>query len=61
MNRKGVRAAALDLTCASSIAIKCADGKTRNIPLDTQTTRAVLNAIDLDLSNRLSKLGVSEL
>lgn len=36
------------------------NGKNSSIPLDTHSLSAVLNALDLSLSNRLGKLGVAE-
>lgn len=35
-------------------------GAKSSIPLDTHSLSAVLNALDLSLSNRLGKLGVAE-
>lgn len=36
------------------------NGKNSTVPLDATSCSAVLNALDLSLSNRLGKLGVAE-
>lgn len=60
LNRRAIRSAARDPQ-PITLTVKGSDGKSTTIPLDIHATRAALDAIDLNLSNRLAKLGVSEL
>lgn len=59
LQRRSIRAVSRD-ALPLTISVKGSDGRATTLALDIHSTRAALDAIDLELSNRLSKLGVSE-
>lgn len=60
LSRKSIRQAARE-PMPITLTVKGGDGKTTTIALDIHSTRAALNAVDQDLSDRLAKLGVAEI
>ena len=59
VNRRAVRSVFRDPK-PLTLNVTTSDGKSTSIPLDIHSTRAALNAIDGELSDRLGKLGVPE-